>query len=232
MNTRSLLLSASLVLMAPGFTGCASNQALRASLSDRDQLIRDLREENQAVKYRLQEVTHDRDLLKSALTDKALDVPVTAAESTYEPQSDGLYGEDLDTALFEDEGISVDRYANEVILGIPASMTFGSGSASLSRAGESALDAVLGQLKSAFPDGRFFIEGHTDAQRIRRSKFASNRDLSYARARAVHEYLVTRGEIDDQRFVVVAHGPHKPKDSNDTEEGRGNNRRVEIVVKP
>ncbi|HPF13490.1 MAG: OmpA family protein [Planctomycetes bacterium] len=226
----------SLVLLAafgPALTGCASNQALRASLQDRDALIRDLRAENQAVKERIQAVTYDRDQLQVALNDRALDpIPLPAEASADRAPGAKASDPKIDTTGFEGMGISLERYGDTVVFGIPASATFASGSATLSHEGEAALNAVITQLKTAFPaTSTFYIEGHTDSERIKRSKFSSNRDLSYHRARAVHEYLVTNGRIDDARFVVVAYGPHKPKDTNDTAEGRAHNRRVEIVVR-
>lgn len=237
MKSKPLSLYLLLLAGSPLLPSCASNQALRASLADRDQLIRDLRAENQATQQRLKLVTHDRDELRTTLTNQAMEVPpapIEASADTRRPTPDPAdYGPVIDTAGLDVHGISLERQGDSVIFGIPASATFASGSATLSMEGEKALDAVIPQLKTAFPDGaRFFIEGHTDSERIKRSKFASNRDLSYHRARAVHEYLVTRGQIEDKRFVVVAHGPHHPRDTNDSKEGRSNNRRVEIVVRP
>ncbi len=236
---KSKPLSLCLLLLAGGplLPSCASNQALRASLADRDQLIRDLRAENQSTQQRLKKVTYDRDQLQTTLSQQALEIPVEPVEASLDTRRPApapeVYGPEIDTAGLDAYGISLDRQGDSVIFGIPASATFASGSATLSMEGEKALDAVIPQLKTAFPDGaRFFIEGHTDSERIKRSKFASNRDLSYHRARAVHEYLVTRGQIEDRRFVVVAYGPHRPLDSNDSKEGRSNNRRVEIVVRP
>lgn len=69
------------------------------------------------------------------------------------------------------------------------------------------------------------IEGHTDNQ----GKAAANMVLSKKRAEAVKKYLVKKG-IDARRFEVKWYGQTKPIASNDTEEGRQKNRRVEMTI--
>ncbi|MEZ5974058.1 MAG: OmpA family protein [Planctomycetota bacterium] len=221
-----------LLLLAPVWTGCASNQALRASLADRDDLIHNLRAENQAIKERIQDVTYDRDLLQQALSDQAVQGGSTPIAASMERDLPVDRGPAIDTTGFADLGISMDRMGDAIVFRIPSSTTFASGSASLSHDGEAALNLVIPQLKNALGDGALvYVEGHTDSEQIKRSKFTTNRDLSYSRARAVHDYLVERGRIEDARFVVVAHGPHAPLDTNETAQGRARNRRVEIVVR-
>ncbi|MFT5057357.1 MAG: hypothetical protein ACI89E_000121, partial [Planctomycetota bacterium] len=70
--SRNLSLLALVALGSPLFTGCASSQALRASLSDRNALIRDLKSENQSIRDRLQLVTYDRDQLEITLSERAI----------------------------------------------------------------------------------------------------------------------------------------------------------------
>ena len=231
MLQKTLLTLAAMVAFGPLMTGCASNQALRASLSDRDDLIRTLRAEKQGVQERIQLVTHERDDLQKLLSSRALEMGVPGpVEASFDPGEAMDTGPVVDSERLSQYDVSYDRVGNTSVFRIPSSATFASGSATLSPAGENALAAVRDQL-GGFPDSSFYIEGHTDNEPIKRSRFSTNRDLSYARARAVHDFLVTQGDIQDDRFVVLAHGPHRPIDTNDTPEGRGNNRRVEIVVR-
>lgn len=72
---------------------------------------------------------------------------------------------------------------------------------------------------------RIKIVGHTDNV----GKDAANQKLSEGRAKAVREALIERG-IDGARIEAEGKGESQPIDTNDTEEGRQNNRRVEIVV--
>jgi chemotaxis protein MotB len=94
------------------------------------------------------------------------------------------------------------------------------------------LDKISQRLKKDFPDARFYIEGHTDADPISKSTFGSNRELSIARGMAVLTYLVESCHIPDDQFVVVGHGQYLPLETNSTAEGKAKNRRVEIVVHP
>lgn len=74
------------------------------------------------------------------------------------------------------------------------------------------------------PDLRFTVEGHTDSD----GDEAYNKDLSERRAAAVRNALVQMG-TDDGRFETAGWGESKPSDTNDTPEGKANNRRVEFI---
>ena len=85
------------------------------------------------------------------------------------------------------------------------------------------LNKVLATIKQLPVEQRFRIEGHTDT----RGDDAYNLDLSARRARSVVAWFAKRG-IDAKRFEAKGFGETKPVDSNDTDEGRLRNRRVEI----
>ncbi len=72
---------------------------------------------------------------------------------------------------------------------------------------------------------RISIEGHTDS----RGSESYNRGLSERRAQAVLNYMNSKG-VSRDRMDWVGHGESKPVDSNDTEDGRANNRRVELRI--
>ena len=90
-------------------------------------------------------------------------------------------------------------------------------------------DAVLDNLTAIAmrcPDARIEISGHTDAV----GNEEANMDLSRRRAEAVVDYLKTAG-VADERMTAVGYGKTRPIASNDTEEGRAQNRRIEFEVK-
>jgi outer membrane protein OmpA-like peptidoglycan-associated protein len=78
----------------------------------------------------------------------------------------------------------------------------------------------------AEPTLQVSVEGHTDS----RGTDAYNQALSLRRANTVRSYLADHG-VDKNRLSVVGHGESKPVASNDTDDGRAQNRRVELLVK-
>jgi outer membrane protein OmpA-like peptidoglycan-associated protein len=86
----------------------------------------------------------------------------------------------------------------------------------------------LGDLLRRHTDWKLSIEGHTDSI----ASDAFNLDLSRRRAVAVKEALVTRFGIDAGRLTTNGFGKSRPRDTNETPEGRARNRRVELVRQP
>lgn len=76
---------------------------------------------------------------------------------------------------------------------------------------------------------RIHVEGHTDSQPIRSSRFPSNWELSAARAARVVRLFADNG-VDPETMAAVGLGAHRPAADNATPEGRSRNRRVVIVV--
>ncbi|MEO5924562.1 MAG: flagellar motor protein MotB [Bryobacteraceae bacterium] len=74
------------------------------------------------------------------------------------------------------------------------------------------------------------LEGHTDARPINTPRFHSNWDLSSARAIALLKILSERFSVPTGKLSVAGYAETAPLASNDTEEGRGRNRRVDIIV--
>ena len=86
------------------------------------------------------------------------------------------------------------------------------------------LNAVAAQLNQV-SSARVRIEGFTDAT----GTSAGNANLSEARAAAVKRYLVARG-VDDARIAAQGRAAEQPVAPNEAEQGRAQNRRVELVV--
>jgi flagellar motor protein MotB len=108
---------------------------------------------------------------------------------------------------------------------------FASGSDELSAAGRHALaelDAPLAALLTAEPDQMILVGGHTDDRPIANARFASNWELSAARATTVVRYLIDTDHIQATRLMAAGFGEFHPIVPNDTREHRALNRRVEI----
>jgi len=83
----------------------------------------------------------------------------------------------------------------------------------------------IGQMLKDHADLKLLIEGHTDNV----GDDASNQTLSEKRANAVRSHLISQYTIDGARLQAKGFGETKPVSSNDTPEGKQNNRRVELV---
>ncbi|MGB5287312.1 MAG: OmpA family protein, partial [Ignavibacteriaceae bacterium] len=101
---------------------------------------------------------------------------------------------------------------------------FSPNSAMIKVEGKKYLDEVISRLQKS-PESRWRIEGHMDSNGSKRFL----RNLSLDRAKAVLEYFTYFGGLQRENFQVFGMGDNFPIDSNDTEEGRSKNRRIEIV---
>jgi chemotaxis protein MotB len=105
---------------------------------------------------------------------------------------------------------------------------FDSGSDQIKTDGKTLLDTVAKGLVSV---GNYLrVEGHTDNVPILNFRFPSNWELSTARATAMVSYLISNGALEPEFLSAAGYGEFRPAESNDTEEGRAHNRRVDIVV--
>ena len=74
------------------------------------------------------------------------------------------------------------------------------------------------------------LEGHTDSRPVHNGRFQSNWSLSAARSIAVLEILRDKFRIPERRMAIVGYSDTLAMDSNDTEEGRARNRRVDLTI--
>lgn len=123
-------------------------------------------------------------------------------------------------------GVTVSRNGDNITLNMPGSITFATNSADLNAQFYSALDGVDLVLKE-YDKTMIEIAGHTDST----GSAALNQSLSERRAQSVASYLSSRG-LSAKRILTVGAGPSRPIASNDTPEGRQQNRRVELTIVP
>ena len=105
---------------------------------------------------------------------------------------------------------------------------FESGSAQMKSASQAAFDRIAGILRQH--DYRLQIEGHTDNTPIHNLQFPSNWELSTSRATEIVRLLIVREGFAPDRLSAAGYAEYHPVASNRTTEGRGMNRRVDIVV--
>ncbi|KOC88342.1 OmpA family lipoprotein [Winslowiella iniecta] len=123
-------------------------------------------------------------------------------------------------------GVSVTRNGDNIILNMPSNVTFDSSSSSLKPAGANTLTGVAMVLKE-YPKTAVNIIGYTDSTGTR----ALNMKLSQQRADSVGSSLITQG-VAANRIRTSGMGPDNPIASNSTEDGKAQNRRVEITLSP
>lgn len=108
---------------------------------------------------------------------------------------------------------------------IRETIQFETGKATIKRRSHVILDEVVKVMQTRTGISKVRIEGHTDAV----GDAEKNRTLSQERAESVLEYLVKKG-ITRNRLEAKGYGPDKPVSSNNTDEGRSKNRRVEFTI--
>jgi chemotaxis protein MotB len=129
--------------------------------------------------------------------------------------------------------IEISQFKNQMtVIKLTSEVLFNSGSANIQLSGQKVL-AVIAESLSAYPNRAISIEGHTDNVPIgKRSSFSTNWELSTARALAAVNFFQQANQMDPQRLQVVGHGEFQPVSSNETVEGRQQNRRIEIRLMP
>jgi chemotaxis protein MotB len=210
--------TAALVACGALLASCASSQ-YRKALDEREADNRQLREERSNLKSDNRDIAAQKDALETALAEanaRLLETPKKTMGEDY-PELDKV-------------GVGYGMRDGRMVISIPNEISFGAGKAELSSDGKKALKAVAKMLMEKHPDGEYWIEGHTDSDPIVKSKFASNRELSLARAMAVLVYFVDDASVPDGKCVIAGWGPYRPVANNDTKTNKAKNRRVEIVV--
>jgi chemotaxis protein MotB len=117
-----------------------------------------------------------------------------------------------------------------MVVQLATDVLFASGQASLSAEGRTAVREVADVLK-AIPDRQFQVEGHTDNVPIKTERFPSNWELASARALTVVREMLDVG-MPPERVSAASYGEHDPVAPNRTDEGKSQNRRIQIVVIP
>jgi chemotaxis protein MotB len=186
---------------------------------------------------KISELIKDRDALQKQLDDaKAAKAAAEAAAAAEIEKTKKSY-EDLTAGLQSEIAagqIQITQLKGKLTVNLVDKILFDSGRAEIKGDGTKVLDKVASVLNGV-ADKNIRIEGHTDNVPISgalTSKYASNWELSTARATSVARYLQDQDKVDPTRLVAAGYGEYHPIASNDTAEGRAQNRRIEIVLVP
>ena len=115
-----------------------------------------------------------------------------------------------------------------LVISFSQAATFASGGHEITSGAYESMRKVAGTLAKIPNPVR--LEGHTDSLPINNGRFHSNWELSAARSIAMLEVLADRYRIPKRRMSIGGYGDAAPIDTNETEEGRAHNRRVDLVI--
>ncbi|MEZ4220258.1 MAG: OmpA family protein [Polyangiaceae bacterium] len=138
-------------------------------------------------------------------------------------------------------GLKVEIRRNRMVIRLPGDVLFASGKDDLKDQGKEVLAAVAEVIRNdkQLASRYYQVAGHTDNKPLRGGRFGDNWGLSAMRARQVLLYLVAAtdakgggGGLDANRLHPAGYGETDPVNANDSDDGRQQNRRVELVVMP
>jgi chemotaxis protein MotB len=134
---------------------------------------------------------------------------------------------------FEGKGLTVHQKDGKVYVSVENKLLFESGSWAVGPEGKKAVVAV-GKVLGDNPDISILIEGHTDNDKFGGAvgQIENNWDLSTKRATAIVNILAENKAVKKDNLTAAGRGEYAPLMSNDTQEGKAKNRRIEIILTP
>ena len=205
---------------------------LQAKLDESTAIGQRLREELQRLGKNVDGLLSEKGTMSRALEDAKLRLEeLRKAQAATEART-ALYKQLIQKfkKLTDAGQLRIELRDGRMILQLPNDVLFDSGKAEVKADGQRALAQLAGVLKT-LTGRKFQVAGHTDNVPIERSHFASNWELSTARAVAVVRFLVTQG-VAPEALSAAGYGEFAALVPNDTPEHRAKNRRIEISLVP
>lgn len=217
-------------------------QQVRATLDAQVAEFSQLREHNRRLAKKLtglESSLREVDRLKQELAQvrKAREIQeAQLAKVKHEVQTVGGEIDRITKALEERFGKSlvVTQHQDRLVLTLLGQVLFESGEADLTPLGLNIMKQV-GEVLASLPEKYIQVEGHTDNNPIYgqlQQRYPTNWELSTARATTVLRYLIEQTGMAREQFSATGYADTRPVQTNETEEGRAQNRRVEIVLYP
>lgn len=211
------------------------DETVAALTKDRKDLEKDLTSSKGESQQRIAELRQKISAMESEngrLRQEIIDLQkakeeVQKASKTYEQLLDKMQSE------ISQGQVTISELKGKLTVNMVDAVLFNSGKAEVKENGLAVLQKVVDILKNV-KDKTIRIEGHTDNVPIRGSllnKYATNWELSAARAINVTRFLQEQG-LEPAQLMATAYGEYKPVATNDSDEGKAKNRRIEIVLVP
>ncbi len=138
----------------------------------------------------------------------------------------GRYMDEQAEELAEIEGAEAERVGDGIRVTWDSAILFDFDQSALRTMSKDNIEK-MGDVFTKYPDTEIVVAGHTDSQ----GSETYNQSLSENRAKSVAEYLVTKG-VTGSRITTMGYGESQPVANNDSADGRQQNRRVEIIIRP
>jgi len=133
---------------------------------------------------------------------------------------------------FEGKGLTVEQRDGKVYVSMENKLLFQSGSWKIGKEGKQAVNQ-LGEVLAENPEINVLIEGHTDNDAFNgKGDISGNWDLSTKRATAIVNILQENKNINAESLTAAGRSEFSPIATNDTPEGKGKNRRIEVILTP
>jgi chemotaxis protein MotB len=232
--TAFVLLGGLAVSMACG----PSKEELQARIDELTQQLADSESRNQSLQQRISILEGEVSAAQSRI--EALEGEKTTMQAELEElrAAQAEREKELETykqlfarlkKLIDAGTIKVVFRKGKMMVEMSSAVLFDSGSAKLKEDGKATLAEITEALKTV-SDRDFLVAGHTDNVPIKR-RFASNWQLSAERAISVVNFMIEQG-FPSQHVGAAGFGEFDPVGDNETEEGRAENRRIEIILMP
>jgi len=209
-----------------------SNEALTANINKNRELLAQLEAKEKSLaaeQARLNKLKADLDASSKRLSE--LESYIAAKDASMKKLKETLM---KSLKAFEGKGLTVEQRNGKVYVSMENKLLFGTGSWAVGTEGKTAVVAV-GKVLSDNPEISVLIEGHTDDDKILGNiggGIENNWDLSTKRATAIVNILAENKGINKQNLTAAGRGEFAPLMSNDTQEGKAKNRRIEIILTP
>ena len=216
-------------------------QALEEKVASLQALLDESQNNNETVAQSLASIKSELDASNQRLADQQSELnqllkekeSIVSALNKAKSDTEALAGTIRDDLKTPDVQVEV-LADNTIGMKIASSQLFRTGSSVLSNEGKQLLGEVAATLKQS-STRRILIEGHSDNVPLGPKLsgiFTDNMGLSMARATSAATFFTREGGLPSQQLSISGAGDTRPLDSNDTEEGRRKNRRVEIMLLP
>ncbi len=201
----------------------ANQERQEGNLSRHQQQLLDMQQTNEQLLATIEEL--NQQLEKEQI---AREARLAKVKNTYDQLVSALEEE-----LKRGE-LTISNLEGKLSVNLLNQILFDSGKTQIKPEGKKVMQS-LGDVLNKFPDRALQVEGHTDNVQISNrliEQFPTNWELSTARATSVVHFLQDVVGLPGDRLVAAGYSEYRPVASNDDEEGRAQNRRIQILLVP